>query len=165
MEKLWAPWRMEYIRNPGQECFLCAALKKKNYEEVFILEKLGTGFTIMNRYPYNNGHLLIAPLRHVGSIELLNDEEIIDIHRLLTRAIAAINQSMRPAGYNIGINQGRVAGAGLVDHLHYHLVPRWQGDTNFMPVIGDTKVLSESLNKTYLLIRQGLEQLNNKSYQ
>uniref|UniRef100_A0A7V3VTW6 HIT domain-containing protein n=1 Tax=candidate division WOR-3 bacterium TaxID=2052148 RepID=A0A7V3VTW6_UNCW3 len=161
MDKLWAPWRMEYIRNPNKECFLCAALRSKIPEEVFILEKMELGFTIMNRYPYNNGHLLIAPIRHIGSVELLNDDEIVCIHRLLTRAIIAINQTMRPDGFNIGINQGRVAGAGLVDHLHYHLVPRWLGDTNFMPVLTDTKVISEDLNKTYKQIKQGLEKLDN----
>ncbi|MEO0191103.1 MAG: HIT domain-containing protein, partial [candidate division WOR-3 bacterium] len=161
MEKLWAPWRMEYIRNPERECFLCAALKNKNPEEVFILEKNKFGFTIMNRYPYNNGHLLIAPTRHIGLFELLDDEEIIAVHRLLTRAIMAINQTIHPDGFNIGVNQGRVAGAGLVDHLHYHLVPRWQGDTNFMPVLSDTKVLSEALDKTYRQIKQGLDKLDN----
>ncbi len=160
MEKLWAPWRMEYIRNPNRECFLCAALRKQNLAEVLILEKEESGFIIMNRYPYNNGHLLIAPVRHIGLIEALSDDEVITIHRLLTRAILAINQTMRPDGFNIGINQGRVAGAGLVDHLHYHLVPRWHGDTNFMPVLGNTKVLSEALERTYKQIRLGLERLD-----
>ncbi|MEO0123741.1 MAG: HIT domain-containing protein [candidate division WOR-3 bacterium] len=160
MERLWAPWRMEYIRNPNKECFLCAALKSKNLEQVFIIEKIEFGFTIMNRYPYNNGHLLIAPVRHIGQIELLNDEEIIAIHRLLSRAIMAMNQAFHPEGFNIGINQGRVAGAGLVDHLHYHLVPRWLGDTNFMPVISDTKVLSEALNRTYIQIKEALKKLD-----
>jgi len=160
MEKLWAPWRMEYIRNPDRECFLCSALKNKNAEEVFILEKMALGFTIMNRYPYNNGHLLIAPVRHIGLVEALNDEEIITVHRLLSRAIIAMSQTIHPDGFNIGINLGRVAGAGLVDHIHYHLIPRWQGDTNFMPVLGDTKVLSEALGQTYKRIKQGLKQLN-----
>ncbi|MGQ9533835.1 MAG: HIT family protein [bacterium] len=161
MKKLWAPWRMEYIRNPNRECFLCAALKTKQEEEAFILEKMGVGFTIMNRYPYNNGHLLIAPVRHIGSLEALNDEEIITIHRLLARAIIAMNQTIHPDGFNIGLNLGRIAGAGLVDHIHYHLVPRWQGDTNFMPVLGDTKVLSEALEQTYNRIKNGLDRINN----
>jgi ATP adenylyltransferase len=160
MEKLWAPWRMEYIRNPNRECFLCAALRKQNPAEVLILEKEESGFIIMNRYPYNNGHLLIAPVRHIGLIEALSDDEVIAIHRLLTRAILVINQTIHPDGFNIGINQGRVAGAGLVDHVHYHLVPRWQGDTYFMPVLGNTKVLSEALERTYKQIKQGLERLD-----
>ncbi|MGB9720736.1 MAG: HIT family protein [bacterium] len=161
MQKLWAPWRMEYIRNPHQECFLCSALKHKDIEEVYILEKERTGFVIMNRYPYNNGHLLIAPIRHIGLIEALNDEEILSMHRLLSRAITAINQTMHPDGFNVGINQGRIAGAGLADHLHYHLVPRWQGDTNFMPVLTDTKIISEALEKTYKQIKYGLKKLDN----
>uniref|UniRef100_A0A7C6AFH6 HIT domain-containing protein n=1 Tax=candidate division WOR-3 bacterium TaxID=2052148 RepID=A0A7C6AFH6_UNCW3 len=161
MERLWAPWRMEYIRNPNKECFLCAALKSKDQEPVFIIEKFELGFTIMNRYPYNNGHLLIAPVRHIGQIELLNDEEILTIQRLLSRAIMAMNQAFHPDGFNIGINQGRIAGAGLVDHLHYHLVPRWLGDTNFMPIISDTKVISEALNRTYKQIKSALDNLNN----
>ncbi len=161
MERLWAPWRMEYIRNPNKECFLCSALKSKNQEQVFIIEKFELGFTIMNRYPYNNGHLLIAPVRHIGQIELLNDEEIIAIQRLLSRAIMAMNQAFHPDGFNIGINQGRIAGAGLVDHLHYHLVPRWLGDTNFMPIISDTKIISEALDRTYKQIKIALDNLNN----
>ncbi len=161
MERLWAPWRMEYIRSHDKACFLCTALKSKNPEQVFIIERTELGFVIMNRYPYNNGHLLIAPVRHIGKIELLNDEEIVVIHRLLSRAIMAMNQALNPDGFNIGINQGKVAGAGLVDHLHYHLVPRWSGDTNFMPVIGDTKVLSEALQKTYGLIKDELNKLDN----
>lgn len=160
MERLWAPWRMEYIKKPGKECFLCAALKNKDMTRVLILEKVDLGFTIMNRYPYNNGHLLVAPIRHIGQIELLNDEEIAIIHRLISRAIMAMNRTMNPDGFNIGINQGRVAGAGLVDHLHYHIVPRWLGDTNFMPVLGETKILSEALEKTYKQIKQGLETLD-----
>ncbi len=160
MEKLWAPWRMEYIRNPGRECFLCSALKNKKLEEVLILEKMELGFIIMNRYPYNNGHLLIAPVRHIGLVEGLNDDEIITIHRLLNRAINALNQTMHPDGFNIGLNLGRVAGAGLIDHIHYHLVPRWQGDTNFMPVLTETKVLSEALVQTYKRIKQGFDQLD-----
>lgn len=161
MEKLWAPWRIEYIRNPDRECFLCSALKNQKMEDVFILEKMDLAFTIMNCYPYNNGHLLIAPVRHVGLIESLNDDEIITIHRLLNRSIIAINQTMHPDGFNIGLNLGKVAGAGLVDHLHYHLVPRWQGDTNFMPVLGDTKVLSEALKQTYNRIKNGLDRISN----
>lgn len=160
MEKLWAPWRIEYIRNPNRDCFLCSALKNQKIEEVFILEKMERAFTIMNRYPYNNGHLLIAPARHIGMVEALDDDEIITIHRLLARAIIAINKTMHPDGFNIGVNLGRVAGAGLVDHIHYHLVPRWQGDTNFMPVLTDTKVLSEGLIQTYKRIKQALDQID-----
>jgi len=117
----------------------------------------------MNRYPYTNGHLMIAPVRHIGLIESLDDEEILEINHLLGRAIKAINYTMNPQGYNIGINQGQVAGAGVVDHIHIHLVPRWQGDTNFMPILTETKVVSEALIETYEKIRQGLSHLDKPS--
>ena len=115
----------------------------------------------MNRYPYNNGHLMIAPTRHIGFIDELTDEEILEIHLLLSRVIKAIKITMKPQGFNIGINQGKVAGAGVVDHIHIHLVPRWQGDTNFMPVISDTKVISEELLLTGARIKECLHQLDN----
>jgi len=134
-------------------------LKNKDKEEVLIIERNTRAFTIMNRYPYNNGHLLVAPIRHTGLIEELNDDEIIDINRLLVRAIKAIKVSLKPDGFNIGINQGKIAGAGLVDHIHIHLVPRWSGDTNFMPIIGETKVISEGLKETYKKIKKGIEQI------
>jgi ATP adenylyltransferase len=160
MERLWAPWRFEYIRNPGTGCFFCSAYKSKNNREVLILERRDDAFTIMNRFPYNNGHLMIAPVRHVGQIELLNDNELLCVNNLIARVIRALDFSIKPQGYNIGVNQGRVAGAGVVDHIHFHLVPRWQGDTNFMPVLSETKVVSEALLKTYDKIIEGLEHLD-----
>ena len=162
MERLWAPWRVEYIRNPGTGCIFCKGLKAKDHKKAFIVEKSAKAFTIMNRFPYNNGHLMIAPVRHVGLIENLDDDEILEVNRMLTRAIKAINYTMKPQGYNIGLNQGRVAGAGVVDHIHIHLVPRWQGDTNFMPILSETKVVSEALLKTYETIKQGLAHLDNQ---
>jgi ATP adenylyltransferase len=159
MEKLWAPWRFEYIRNPGTGCFFCAGYRSKDDRKVLILERRGEAFTIMNRYPYNNGHLMIAPVRHVGQIEQLNDSELLCINNLIARVIRALDHAMKPQGYNIGVNQGKVAGAGVVDHIHFHLVPRWQGDTNFMPVLSETKVISEALLKTYDKIKIGLERL------
>ena len=162
MERLWAPWRVEYIRNPGTGCFFCKGLKAKDNKKAFIVEKSAKAFTIMNRFPYNNGHLMIASVRHIGLIENLDDDEILEMNRMLTRAIKAINYTMKPQGYNIGLNQGRVAGAGVVDHIHIHLVPRWQGDTNFMPILSETKVVSEALLKTYETIKQGLAHLDNQ---
>ncbi|MEO0215829.1 MAG: HIT domain-containing protein [candidate division WOR-3 bacterium] len=159
MKRLWAPWRVEYIRSPSRGCFLCEALREKDAERVFVLENGTKAFTIMNRYPYNNGHLLVAPIRHIGSIEELNDDEVLDIHRLILRAIKVMEVVIKPAGFNVGINQGSVAGAGLVDHIHVHLVPRWPGDTNFMPIIGETKVISEGLKETYNKIKKGLQEL------
>jgi ATP adenylyltransferase len=161
MEKLWAPWRIEYINNPGSGCFLCAALKKKDPAEALVLETEPCAFSIMNRYPYNNGHMLVAPTRHVSSLEELDDREVVAIHRLASRAIRAIARVMRAQGFNVGINQGRVAGAGLIDHVHVHIVPRWQGDTNFMPLTADVKVLSEALAQTFRKIKEGLDTLDN----
>ncbi len=160
MEKLWAPWRVEYIRNPGKGCFFCEGPKLKDPKKSLIIERRERAFTIMNRYPYNNGHLMVAPIRHVSSLEYLDDDEILEIHNLLIRATKAIGTTMGSQGFNIGINQGRVAGAGVVDHIHFHLVPRWLGDTNFMPIVTDTKVVSEALLDTYDKIKQGLERLD-----
>lgn len=160
MEKLWAPWRVEYIRNPGTGCFFCQGLKMKDPQKALILEKYDKAFSLLNRYPYNNGHIMVAPIRHIGVLELLDDEELLAIHTLLRRTMRSITMTMQPQGFNIGINQGRIAGAGVVDHIHVHLVPRWHGDTNFMPVLSDTKVVSESLPATYEKIREGLNKLD-----
>jgi ATP adenylyltransferase len=161
MERLWAPWRITYIRNPGKGCFFCKGLQAKKLRTALIIEKGKEAFTIMNRYPYNNGHLMISPIRHIGSVEQLNDAEVLNLNHLLNRAIKALKISMAPQGFNIGINQGSIAGAGVIDHMHIHLVPRWQGDTNFMPVLADTKVVSEALLKTYEKIRESLKHLDN----
>ena len=161
MERLWAPWRVTYIRNPGKGCFFCKGLQSKDPRKALIIEKSKYAFTIMNRYPYNNGHLMISPVRHIGSLEQLNDNEVLDLYHLLNRAMKALKISLTPQGFNIGINQGRIAGAGVIDHMHIHLVPRWQGDTNFMPVLADTKVVSESLLQTYDKIKEGLNHLDN----
>lgn len=160
MERIWAPWRVEYIHKTGGGCFLCEALTKKDPIQSLIIEKGTLAFSIMNRFPYNNGHILVAPLRHVGALELLDDGEVLEINRLLTRLIKSINQAMKPHGYNVGINQGQTAGAGLVTHVHIHCVPRWQGDTNFMPVLGETKIISEALQATYKKIKEGLVKLD-----
>jgi len=156
MERLWAPWRVAYIRNPGRGCFFCAGCKARNPAKSFILEKTEYAFSLLNRFPYNNGHIMIAPVRHIGSLEELDNEEILAINHLLTRAMKAIRDTMKAHGFNIGINQGNIAGAGVVDHIHVHCVPRWQGDTNFMPVLTDTKVVSEALHDTYAAIKKGL---------
>ncbi len=160
MERLWAPWRVAYIRNPGRGCFFCAGLKAKDAAKSLILEKTEYAFSLLNRFPYNNGHTMIAPLRHIGSLEELDNEEILAINHLLTRAMRAIRDTMKAHGFNIGINQGNIAGAGVVDHIHIHCVPRWQGDTNFMPVLTDTKVVSEALQDTYTTIKKGLAALD-----
>ncbi len=161
MKKLWAPWRIEYIRSTSKGCFFCNALKAKDPTKVLVIEQNNSAFTILNRFPYNSGHLMIAPLRHTGNYEHLHDQEIVDMHRLLTRALQAMKTIFKPQGYNIGVNLGEVAGAGVVDHVHMHIVPRWQGDTNFMPVLADTKVVIESLDNTYKLFKDALGKLDN----
>lgn len=163
MDKLWAPWRIEYIKNITKGCFLCAALKSKSMEKVLVIEKNDTAFTIMNRFPYNSGHLMIAPVRHIGEYEHLNNQEIVDIHRLLVRAMQAMKKIFHPQGYNVGMNLGEVAGAGVKGHVHVHIVPRWQGDTNFMPILADTKVVIESLDNTYKSFKRALKKLDTLS--
>ncbi|MBN2620072.1 HIT domain-containing protein [candidate division WOR-3 bacterium] len=161
MEKLWAPWRIEYIRSTKKGCFFCAALKAKDLSRVFVLERSDRAFTIMNRFPYNSGHLMIAPIRHTGTFEHLDNEEILEMHRLLNRSLEAMKSIFQPQGFNIGVNLGEVAGAGVVGHVHMHVVPRWQGDTNYMPILADTKVVIESLNNTYDLLKNALNKIDN----
>jgi ATP adenylyltransferase len=160
MERLWAPWRIEYIRSTAKGCFFCSALKAKDPVRMLVLERSDIAFTIMNRYPYNSGHLMIAPVRHTGIYEHLDNREVIEMHRLLTRAMQAMKIVFHPQGFNIGINLGEVAGAGVVGHVHMHVVPRWQGDTNYMPVLADTKVVIESLDDTYKLFHQALKKID-----
>lgn len=160
LEKIWAPWRFDYIRNPGSGCFLCAGWRSPDLQKCLVLEKGTNAFSIMNRYPYNNGHIMVAPARHVGRLEQLDDPEILEINRLLVRVIRALNLTLKPQGFNMGVNQGQIAGAGVADHIHFHLVPRWQGDTNFMPVLGNVKVISDALHNTYEQIRNGLAKID-----
>lgn len=153
MEQLWSPWRMEYIRSAviGEPdgCFLCDALAGSDDAATLILARAERAFVILNAYPYNPGHLLVAANRHVGELEELAADELADVDALLQRSIRAVRASSQPDGFNVGINLGRVAGAGIPGHLHWHVVPRWNGDTNFMPVVGGTKVLPELLAETY----------------
>ncbi len=160
MERLWAPWRMEYIASPEKEgCIFCNAIKEKEDKKNLVIYRGDKAFVIMNKYPYNNGHLMIAPYTHTGSFEELSDEEIKDIGKLTKKALKVLKIYGNPQGYNIGINIGRVAGAGIVDHIHLHVVPRWGGDTNFMPVIAETKVISEHIEKTYERLREIWEEI------
>lgn len=160
MHRLWAPWRAKYIqevtdKNPDS-CFLCEAVRSNKPEESFVLEFSKHSFAILNIYPYNTGHLMVVPLRHVANLEELSEEEHADIGLLLSRCIKAVKKAYSPHGINVGMNLGRAAGAGLESHIHYHVVPRWNGDTNFMPVIADTKVVSEMLEDTYKKLKKAL---------
>ncbi len=161
MDKMWAPWRMEYILNSDREegCVFCNRINRKDDKNDLILWRGERAFIIMNKYPYNNGHLMVVPNRHVGEFHLLTAEEHSEMSGLLDLSMEALKVSMEPQGFNIGMNLGRVAGAGIESHLHYHIVPRWNGDTNFMPIVGNTKVISESLERSYEKIAEALQKL------
>lgn len=163
MERLWAPWRMTYIDGAGVEpgeCIFCAKAAAATDEQNLVLYRGSRCFVIMNLYPYNNGHLMIAPYAHVPSIEELDAETLTDIMTTAQLCLAALREAMHPQGYNMGINQGAVAGAGIKDHVHLHIVPRWNGDTNFMPVLADTKVMPDFLANTYRQLREQFERLS-----
>ena len=146
MKKLWAPWRLEYIRSRKDKgCFLCRAFEDSDDRNNLILKRAERCGVVMNRYPYNNGHLMIAPYRHVGDITDLTEPEHLETMLLLSETLRGLRQTIRPDGFNVGINLGKAAGAGLEDHVHLHVVPRWNGDTNFMAVSADVKVIPQSL--------------------
>ncbi|MEO0096556.1 MAG: HIT domain-containing protein [candidate division WOR-3 bacterium] len=150
MENLFAPWRMEYIdKNKKEGCIFCEIFKENNDEKNFVLFRSTHSFLLLNRYPYNNGHLMVVCNLHKKELKDFGKEEILDIFNLLEKAIEALKKTFSPQGFNIGANLGEVAGAGVKDHFHIHIVPRWQGDTNFMPLLAETKVISEHLRTTY----------------
>jgi ATP adenylyltransferase len=153
MDKLWAPWRIRYIRgSKNKKCIFCQAnksTKKQNY----VVLKTRYSISLMNLFPYNNGHLLVSPLRHVGELARLKDFEVLDLFKTLAKTKKLLDKVLKPNGYNIGINISQIAGAGITGHLHIHIVPRWKGDTNFMPVLNDTKVISQSLRELYQQLR------------
>lgn len=153
MRQIWAPWRKAYIlgqrRTPG--CFFCQDRRsspRKDKKNLLLYRSRHT-FLVLNRYPYTNGHLMLAPNRHVPSLENLKDEERLDLFKLLDLSLKLLRKGLRPHGFNMGLNLGRIGGAGLPGHVHLHVVPRWKGDTNFMPVLTGAKVISDSLQSTY----------------
>ena len=150
MDLIWAPWRIKYIQmEKPEKCVLCEKPGENNDEASYILFRGKLNFIILNSFPYNPGHLMVAPYRHAAALDDLTDEERDEHYALVTRAIKALRAEFNPGGFNIGANLGRVAGAGIEDHFHSHIVPRWQGDTNCMPVIADTRVIPEALADTY----------------
>ena len=150
VDRLWAPWRTEFLSQPTRRgCFLCAAWKGRNDPAARVVARSTTVFAILNRYPYNNGHVLVAPARHVGAFNRLTKAEWLDLLTLTQRLMRRLSRRLRAQGFNLGMNLGRVAGAGVPGHLHLHIVPRWNGDTNFMPIVGRTKVISQSLDELY----------------
>lgn len=160
MKDIFAPWRMQYINaeisGKTGGCFLCDKPQQNNDVANYILYRGGKNFILMNSYPYNTGHLMVATFRHVAKLEDLTDEERNEHFALVSRGVALLRQVMNPEGFNIGINLGRIAGAGVDTHIHTHIVPRWAGDTNFMPVLADTKVIPEALADTYRKLKEKL---------
>ena len=146
MRQLWAPWRLEYVQAADEQpgCVFCRALELPD-EEALVVHRGERAFVLLNKYPYSPGHLMVAPRRHEGEFGALDADEALEVHRLASAALGILAETMRPQGFNLGWNLGRIAGAGVVDHVHLHVVPRWAGDTNFMPVLADVKVLPEAL--------------------
>ncbi len=149
LRQLWAPWRLEYIQGADEQegCVFCRALEGPE-EDSLIVHRGERAFVLLNKFPYASGHVMVAPVRHEGEFGELDAEEALEIHRLASVALGALAETMHPQGFNLGWNLGRIAGAGVLDHVHLHVVPRWAGDTNFMPVLGDVKVLPEALDDT-----------------
>ena len=163
MENLWAPWRIDYILGRKTlDCIFCNMPKENRDEENLILFRGNDQFLVMNAFPYNNGHLMIVPYRHTSSLEGWSSEEQQEMMQLADLAVSLLKKTIRPDGFNLGINMGQVAGAGIVDHVHLHIVPRWNGDTNFMPVLADTRVISEHLKATYKKLAKTLDEMQNR---
>lgn len=154
LTRLWAPWRSRYLAvgRGRSRCIFCVAKRSREDRRHHVIARSREAFVLLNRYPYANGHLLVAPYRHVGTFEALTLSEWQDAFRLLQWMVARLRTQLRPHGFNLGVNLGRSAGAGILGHLHLHLVPRWHGDVNFMPVVSHTKVISQSLDELYTLL-------------
>ena len=160
MQPIWAPWRMEYVLEDKQQqspdgCVFCVGADATGDQERQVLYRATFGFIVMNRYPYSNGHLLIIPYRHVCDLSELTQEEGAELFQLLSLAKAVLLERLSPEGFNLGMNLGSAAGAGIPGHLHWHIVPRWQGDTNFMPVVGELRVIPQHLQRTYDILAEG----------
>ena len=165
MDKLWAPWRGKYIDQIGKhkKCVFCALLKEKKDEKNFIFIRREHTFAVLNIYPYNNGHSMVLPLRHVDDLEKLTKAERDELMDLLQEVKALCTEVLEPTGYNIGINLGHTAGAGFPGHLHIHIVPRWKGDANFMSVTGETRVISQSLKELYKRFKNAHKKRNRRT--
>jgi ATP adenylyltransferase len=157
VERIWAPWRFEYVKDASKdkesECVFCAALDAASDDANLVLHRGERCFVILNKFPYTNGHLMVAPYEHIAQLQGLDEETMTEIMSLAQRGIAALETTYAPHGYNVGFNQGRVAGAGVEHHIHMHIVPRWGGDTNFMPVLGDTRVMNQTLEDSYATLK------------
>lgn len=158
MRTLYAPWRMEYITGPSQTgCLFCRVQEAPPEEDRsnLVVHRTADAVVLLNKFPYNSGHVLVAPRAHVGSLVDLDDDQTLALMRLVRRSLAVLEGVLAPDGFNTGVNLGRVAGAGIPDHVHFHVVPRWSGDTNFMPVLGEVKVIGEHLDRTWEKVSEG----------
>lgn len=150
IQPMWAPWRLEYIlKKKTSNCIFCDMLKDDRDRENLILYRSSQGFVIMNLFPYNNGHLMVVPYRHVFSITELADDELLDLMKMTQHSVSCLKAALMPEGYNIGVNIGKVAGAGIEEHLHFHIIPRWVGDTHFMAALTEVRVIPEHVQSTY----------------
>lgn len=171
MKRMWSPWRSTYIqtfkdppkKKKSKKSIFIQALEENNDDKHFIIWRGKYCFLIMNLYPYNSGHLMVVPYKQTGRFDELTDAELAEIMRTTRRAIAALDAEIRPEGFNIGVNLGRASGAGVNGHIHFHIVPRWNGDTNFMPVLTETKVISEDMRTTMLKLRKAFHQTHSKT--
>jgi ATP adenylyltransferase len=155
MEELWAPWRMPYLkedRSSVEGCIFCNKLDQPDVQE-HILYRGETSFVLLNRYPYNNGHMMVVPYVHVSSLRALDDATVLEMMQLAREVMRILGEEDHPDGFNVGINQGSAAGAGIAEHIHLHVVPRWRDDVNYMTVIGNTRVIPEGLDDTYARLR------------
>jgi ATP adenylyltransferase len=164
VDQLWAPWRLSYVAAPkaatppkDDACFICRGVAEATDRANLVVHRTELSVVVLNRFPYNNGHLLVAPKRHRGRPADLDDAELLDLQRVLRDMLAVLERRMTPDGFNVGLNLGAAAGAGLPGHLHWHVVPRWNGDTNFMPVVTDTRVIVQSLDALYDLLAADLD--------
>jgi len=152
MDRLWAPWRDKYVRQDNKEkkgCVFCKAFRSKKDQKNFVLFRFKHSFSILNIYPYQNGHILISPNKHLNDLDKFNDAELLDVQQHLVYVKKCLKLVLKPQGFNVGLNLGRAAGAGVPGHVHYHIVPRWVGDFNFMPLFSNTKVISQSLESLH----------------
>lgn len=159
---LWAPWRFQYISDTSKNegCIFCETCQSADDEKNLIVHRGSNTFIIMNKFPYNNGHLLIVPCQHTAEMTDLNDAARLEVFEFMSLSQKVLNDVMHPQGFNFGMNLGRLAGAGITDHLHIHVVPRWGGDTNFMPIVGHTKVISEALEKTWEKLNSAFKKIS-----
>ncbi len=155
--RIWAPWRLEYVKDASkdieEDCIFCAKVAEEDDEANLIVHRGERAFVILNKFPYTNGHLMVAPYEHTGALQELDPETVAEVMALAQRAMRQLEQTYSPHGYNVGFNQGKVAGAGVEHHIHMHVVPRWGGDTNFMPVLADTRVMPQTLEQSYGALR------------